>query len=132
MTMSEYAFKFIGVRYRFGGNSPILGLDCSGLACEVLRAFGYLGKEDLDAQRLFDYLRSKGWQNGVGDCAFLFFGTDIDDIRHVGIQYGSKQMVEAGGGDSSTKTPEDADERMAFVRLRPMTWRKDFIAGLRP
>ena len=134
--MSEYAARFIGRPYIFGGNTPTPGWDCSALIGEVLRAFGYLGKVDWQAQRIFDFLRANGWVQVSGlvipDSAILFFGADVDSIEHCAIAYGDGQMVEAAGGDSKCLSEQEAAKQIAFTRLRPITWRKDFKAALIP
>jgi hypothetical protein len=41
-------------------------------------------------------------------------------------------MVEAGGGGSDTITDEVAIKRNAFVRIRPIRYRKDFQQVIMP
>ena len=36
----DYAYSFLGTPYRWGGDDPLTGIDCSGLALEVLKAAG--------------------------------------------------------------------------------------------
>ncbi len=136
MRASEYALRFIGVPYIHGGNTPNPGLDCSGLACEVARAMGYIPKLDLDAQGLYDYLMGHGWgrdSNAIPtDGAFLFFGKDITDISHVAIAYGHGDMVEAAGAGEECKTVEMAAKLGAFVRVRPIKWRRDLVVAIIP
>lgn len=105
------------------------------MVCECLRATGHLGKADLSAQGIYDYLKSKGWLQcdpaNIPDSAILFFGSDITDIRHVAIALANRDMVEAAGGDDTCKTVEEAAKQGAFQRVRPIFWRKDFVAALK-
>lgn len=134
MTISEYALKFLGRPYIWGGDGSGKcggGFDCSGLVVECLRAFGHVDC-DLTAQGLYDYL--------AGDCCekvefldwessdVLFFGKSRNCITHVAIAIGDGLMVEAGGGGSRCKTLETST---GMVRVRPISYRKDFVAGLR-
>jgi cell wall-associated NlpC family hydrolase len=38
--VSDYATKFIGTKYRYGGKSRNSGFDCSGFVCHVLNEYG--------------------------------------------------------------------------------------------
>lgn len=134
MTISEYAQKFIGRPYIWGGDGSGRcggGFDCSGLVLECLWAFGKLPKGDLTAQKLHDkLLLEKGWRQGLsikeGDV--LFFGKDIHHITHVALAISDRLMVEAGGGGSKCKTPATST---GMVWVRPITWRDNLVAALR-
>ena len=134
MTISEYALKFIGRSYIWGGDGSGKcggGFDCSGLVLECLWAFGKLPKGDLTAQKLHDkLLLEKGWRQGLytkeGDV--LFFGKDVHHITHVALAIGGDLMVEAGGGGSKCKTPATST---GMVWVRPIAWRDNLVAALR-
>lgn len=133
MTISEYAQKFIGKSYIWGGDgsgAKFNGWDCSGLVLECLWAFGKLPKGDLTAQKLNDKLFEKGWRQGLsikeGDV--LFFGKDVHHITHTALAISERLMVEAGGGGSKCKTPATST---GMVRVRPITWRDNLVAALR-
>lgn len=136
MTIVDYAMKFIGCPYIWGGNGTgkcAGGFDCSGLVVECLQAFGIIPKIDLTAQGIYDILYNqliwsapgKGKEK-TGD--ILFFGKDAEHITHVAICIGDGLMVEAGGGSSKCKT---AATSTGMVRVRPISWRKDWVATLR-
>lgn len=125
----SYAMHFIGVRYRWGGNNPVSGFDCSGFVCEILRSFGLIGREDLSAQMLFDKFAGQSARLDVPQSGhLLFFGRGFANISHVAIAINSKQMIEAGGGRSNTITKEDAANQNAFVRIRPIDSRSDLVS----
>ena len=133
MTISEYAQKFIGRSYIWGGDGSGKcggGFDCSGLVLECLWAFGKLPKGDLTAQKLNDKLYVMGWRQGLyikeGDV--LFFGKDLHHITHTALAIGNGLMIEAGGGGSKCKTPTTST---GMVRVRPIASRKDLVAALR-
>lgn len=134
MTISEYAQKFIGKSYVWGGDGSGKcggGFDCSGLVLECLWAFGKLPKGDLTAQGIHDkLLLEKGWKQGlsVKDGDVLFFGKDLHHITHVALAIGDGLMVEAGGGGSKCKTPATST---GMVWVRPIAWRDNLVAALR-
>lgn len=133
MTLSEYAMKFIGMPYIWGGDGSgkcAGGFDCSGLVLECLWAMGILPKGDMTAQGINDILYDMGWRQGLyikeGDV--LFFGKDLHHITHVAIAIDNYLMVEAGGGGSKCKTPATST---GMVRVRPIASRQDLVAALR-
>ena len=134
MTISEYAQKFIGKSYVWGGDGSGKcggGFDCSGLVLECLWAFGKLPKGDLTAQGIHDkLLLEKGWRQGqsVKEGDVLFFGKDVHHITHVALAIGGDLMVEAGGGGSKCKTPATST---GMVWVRPIAWRNNLVASLR-
>jgi cell wall-associated NlpC family hydrolase len=136
MTLSEYAQKFIGRPYIWGGDGSGKcgsGFDCSGLVLECLMACGlWLGK-DATAQGIYDVLRGvEFWSNAYNGkekaSDILFFGKDTAHITHVAIAIGNGMMVEAGGGGSKCKTPATST---GMVRVRPIVSRKDLVTALR-
>jgi len=130
----DYALNFIGIPYIYGGNSPIEGLDCSGLVLEALRCEGHVHKEDMTAKDLYRFLKSKNWYNvqreKVTEGDIIFFGNSLDNISHVAIALNNYQLLEAGGGDASTISRAEAIKKNAFVRIRPISNRQDLIAIL--
>lgn len=134
MTISEYALKFLGRPYIWGGDGSGKfggGFDCSGLVVECLRAFGIINC-DLTAQGLYNYLHKLKWEIFSGietkGSEILFFGENLRKITHVAIAIGDGLMVEAGGGGAKCKTLETST---GMVRIRPISSRKDFLAALR-
>jgi cell wall-associated NlpC family hydrolase len=89
------ANRFIGVRYRWGGQSPETGFDCSGLTMVVYRLNG------LELPRS----SRQQWKSGrpvdpgkllTGD--LVFFTTNGDGrVSHVGIYIGNNNFLHAPG-----------------------------------
>ena len=136
--MLTQAFAFLNTPYIYGGQN-FQGVDCSGFVQLVLKSAGMVPPADLTAQGLCDYFwtRQSGQVFGLTPDVDLrgylvFFGKDTKSISHVAIGLDSWRMIEAGGGDASTKTIEDAAKRNACVRIRPIAGRSDFVVGLRP
>lgn len=126
---AEYIRSFIGLPYRWGGDDPLGGFDCSGLAIEMLKSVGIMEPHwDTTADGLmhiFPIVESPE----VG--CLVLFGKD-GRASHVGIMVNSEQMIEAGGGGSSTLTEKDAEKQNAFVRVRPIKARRDFLCFADP
>lgn len=136
--MSEAEFRrimltYLHIPYIYGGDDPILGTDCSGLAQELLAILGYDPEGDQTAHGLYQYFVEK--YNGVSTApqtgALVFYGTP-DKITHVAMCYNELLVLEAGGGGSKTKTREDAIKQNAFIRLRPVNHRKDLVSITKP
>lgn len=135
MTISEYALKFVGSPYIWGGDgsgAKFNGWDCSGLVLECLWAFGLYDGSDTTAQGLHKALSANGWREvprgleNAGDV--LFFGKDTAHITHTALAIGGGLMVEAGGGGSKCKTPATST---GMVWVRPIAWRNNLVAALR-
>lgn len=134
--MQSWLIQNINRPYLWGGDDPIKGYDCSGLAQEFLKAFGAHpdNKIDYTAQALYNYFSKNqtAKENIYEVGALIFFGPSKTSINHVGILLNDRLMAEAGGGGSRTLTVDDAIKQNAFTRVRPITNRKDLQAVLMP
>jgi len=133
--MVDYACEHLKIPYKWGGDDPT-GFDCSGFIQEVLAAVGYDPKGDQTAHTLYQELLKQGWEECspedlIREGSILFFGSK-ELITHVSISYDAYHMIEAGGGNSKTKTLQDAINQNAFIRIRPISNRKDLVAILYP
>lgn len=135
MTISEYAQKFIGRPYVWGGDGSGKcggGFDCSGLVLECLWALGILPHKDLTAQGIHDAIMDKSGHVVPRPCVqendLLFFGKDVKHVTHISIALDRDLMVEAGGGGSKCMSPATST---GMVRVRPIASRKDLVAALR-
>lgn len=135
MTIADYALKFVGRPYIWGGDGSGKcggGFDCSGLVLECLWAIGKLPKGDLTAQGIHDAIMDKSGhvvpRMYIAANDLLFFGKDANHITHVAIALDNCLMVEAGGGGSKCTSPANST---GMVRVRPIASRKDLVAALR-
>lgn len=130
----EYALRFVGVPYLYGGNNPLTGWDCSAYICELLKSTGVIPWQvDLNAQGLRETLLKTKHESIFPTCvegSILFFGKSKTAITHTALALNQKIMLEAGGGDSTTTSVQEAGRRGAFVRIRPI--RHDLIDSILP
>ena len=99
--------NYLGIRYRFGGNSPETGLDCSGLVQNVFR--NALG---LDLPRTAREMARLGDKVGMDDLKpgdLVFFNTMRRAFSHVGIYMGDGRFLHAPARGGKVRI-EDMDK----------------------
>lgn len=102
MTSNELvdnAEKLLGVKYVWGGSTPTLGFDCSGLLYWIQKMAG--SKIYRSTASTYSKIGTKipiGEQK-AGD--FLFFGTPV---KHCAIYIGNGYMIESRGSRKNTAT----------------------------
>lgn len=128
--VKAYALALLGKPYKWGGNNALTGFDCSGLVLELLRSAGH-GLPDMSSQQIFDHFKNAQW-NVYGLGSLAFFGRDAARITHIAFLLNEYQMIEAGGGDSTTVNRSEAEAKNAVVRIRPIKARKDLVAVIKP
>ena len=132
--MFRYALMYLGTHYKFGGRNILEGLDCSQFVTEMMISCGLLPHgSDFGAQGLFDFFVEPNKASMLPQPGALsFYGKNADNIAHVGLCISDLFMYEAGGGDHTTISFQDAIDRNAFVRQRPIKYRKDYFCCLMP
>jgi cell wall-associated NlpC family hydrolase len=130
----QFLISHLGVPYVWGGSSRVKGLDCSGFAQIALAYLDLDPPGDQTAAGLMLHFQKPG--NGllvdVAELGTLCFYGGPNKITHVAIALDKDRMIEAGGGDSKTKTIADARKRGACVRIRPIRRRQDLVAMYTP
>ncbi|MBB5409275.1 cell wall-associated NlpC family hydrolase [Paraburkholderia sp. HC6.4b] len=126
--VQEKAMSLVGVRYRYGGSSPLSGFDCSGFVQYVMRhAAG------LQLGRTAASQATAGQQVGrsnlkLGD--LVFFHTYGRGISHVGLYLGHGKFVHApsSGGHVRVERLDDPYWHVHYVkaeRLSDAQFRQD-------
>lgn len=92
-TMAGAALNQLGIKYKFGGNLPSTGFDCSGLVSyAAATSLGLkLPRRSAEIARLGQQVNRKDLQ--VGD--LVFFNTLGRKYSHVGIYLGDQKFVHA-------------------------------------
>jgi cell wall-associated NlpC family hydrolase len=129
----RYAKAQMNVPYKWGGQNPMEGFDCSGFVQWVLASVGLDPAGDQTAHSLYLHFRTQGeLLNDPVPGSLIFYGPGPHSIKHVAIAIDKYRVIEAGGGDRTTKTFKDACKDGACVRERLYNHRKDLVAIIRP
>lgn len=134
MTITDLAISYLNTPYLWGGKNPLAGFDCSGFIEWVQAAYGMDPPNVANAQAMHDWFIKEGMSMSevLGPGSLCFYGKSVKEITHVAMMINHNQLIEAGGGDSSTVNLEEAKRRGACVRIRPLGHRRDLVATLLP
>ncbi len=80
--ISDYAKKFVGVKYKYAGQSPSTGFDCSGFTSYVMRGFG-VTLSPASAVQATEGRKIPLDRAMPGD--LIFFGESEKKIQHVAL-----------------------------------------------
>jgi gamma-D-glutamyl-L-lysine dipeptidyl-peptidase len=108
------AERFVGIPYRWGGDTVVDGMDCSGFVRAVYNLCGVnIPRTSREQYRVGDVVGKDELKDGD----LVFFGATADDITHVGIFVGSGRFVHAPrrGDDIKVSTLDDAYFLKRFV-----------------
>jgi hypothetical protein len=86
------AERFVGIPYRWGGNTVVDGMDCSGFARAVYNLCGVnIPRTSVEQFKVGQKIDRDELQDGD----LVFFGNSEDQIAHVGIYVGNNRFVHA-------------------------------------
>lgn len=134
------AERMLLLPYRWGGDDPLTGFDCSGLVIECLRSAGLLPREgDWTAAALREHFVGPGRTREIlpprvpPAGALVFWGSPR--ITHVEIVWRHLDdhtvlTIGAAGGGSTTVDAAAAERQNAFVKVRPL--RPGWVAAVDP
>jgi cell wall-associated NlpC family hydrolase len=131
-SLIRYAEAFLTLPYKWGGDDPILGYDCSGFVQEVLASVGIDPIGDQTAHGLWKYFWAHGYKLAEPKAGALAFYGSPQKITHVALCMDPLRCIEAAGGGSTTHTEADAAKQNAYLRIRPVRRRKDLQMILMP
>lgn len=122
-TFLKIAWEFLGRPYRWGGDDPMSGFDCSGLVVECLKSVGLLPRAgDWTAQGLRTRFADREVQGPFSGC-LVFWLLPSGKAMHVEICLNDELAIGASGGGSKTITNQDAINQNAYIKVRPIASR---------
>ena len=100
----DWALAQVGTPYRWGGETPGVDFDCSGLVQAAYKVAGLTLPRVAQAQ--YDATAKVGPGDPLQPGDLIFFGATPTDVTHVGIYIGDGQMVDAphAGADVRVET----------------------------
>lgn len=132
--VTNLATGMLNVPYRWGGDNPNDGFDCSGLVLWIFQNLELLPRKDTTAQGLYDILYEQGmiapllpgveWEPRPGD--LIFYG--YPNITHVAIAIDDRKAISASGGGHETTSREIAEAKGAKVKFHDQAYRRDLVA----
>lgn len=115
----KVAWQFLGLPYRWGGDDPMQGFDCSGFVIEILKSVGLLPRGvDTTAHGLWQMFSNREVVVPIPGCLVFWYRSD-GRIVHVEYCIDGEFSIGASGGGSATVTVEDAIQRNAYIKVRP-------------
>lgn len=126
---TKVAWAYIGTWYSWGGDSPD-GFDCSGLVIEILKSADELSRRfDATADRLYGMFTEV--EHPYEGCLACYLNSDGKCV-HIEYCIDEHTTIGASGGYSATKTKEDAIKHNAFVKVRPINYRRGEVVFVDP
>jgi len=122
----QVAFSFLGKPYRWGGNDPIDGFDCSGFCIEILKSVGILPRQgDWTAQGLWNLFEEQEVAAPYPGCLVFWLNKDRDKIIHIEFAISHDHCIGSSGGGSKTLNIQDAIDQDAYIKIRPWASREN-------
>jgi cell wall-associated NlpC family hydrolase len=117
----DWALAQVGTPYIWGGETPGVGFDCSGLVQAAYKVAGI--SLPRVAQDQYDATAKLGPDDPLQPGDLIFFGSGPTDVSHVGIYIGNGQMVDA--------PYTGADVRVETTPTTPGSpWGNDIVVGV--
>ena len=129
----DYALQFVGRPYRWGGDDPMGGYDCSGFVQELLAAIGCDPPGDQTAHSLYEHFYKDAYkkEHPQEPPSLIFYGSRYK-VSHCAMFLDNKHIIEATGAGRKVKTEKDAEKYNAYIRVRPYFYRTDIVSILSP
>lgn len=130
-TALKVAWHFLGTPYKWGGDDPMKGFDCSGFVIEILKSVGKLPRRgDWTANTLRNMFNDREVGKPYAGC-LVFYGSERR-ATHIEFMLDEALAIGASGGGSRTKTEQDAVDQNAYIKVRPFDGRSDVIGFVDP
>lgn len=126
----EIAWAYYGTFYKWGGDDPS-GLDCSGFVIEIMKSVGLMDHSwDLTADGLKDlFIADVVSEEELKPGSLVFWLNSASVATHIDMvldvhEDGTVFLIGASGGGPGVTGTEEAIIRNAFVKIRPLHYRK--------
>lgn len=103
-SVADYALKFVGNPYVYGGTSLTKGADCSGFVSTIYRGFGYNIARDSRSQAA-----TSGKQVSYSDALpgdLIFYTNSSGNVNHVAMYIGNGKVVHASNPRQGIKVSQ--------------------------
>ena len=119
----KLAWEFLGRPYRWGGDDPMAGFDCSGFMLEILQSVGLVPHgHDTTAHGLYAMYANKAVDLPARGC--LVFWERSGKMVHVEMCLNEDLSIGASDGCSATEDEAAAVLHNAYIKIRPFLPRK--------
>jgi cell wall-associated NlpC family hydrolase len=120
---ADILWSHIGRPYRWGGDDPMAGFDCSGLVVEWMKSVGLLGRgADLTADGILSmFAGNEVSPRDLQKMDLVFWIKNRKAIHVETIWHPAELAVGASGGGPGVVDAKDAVEANAYIKVRP--WR---------
>lgn len=127
---TKVAWRVWGEPYKWAGDDPMEGFDCSGAAIEICRSVGKLPRKgDWKAVELYKrFTKTLAPKEGC----LVFYGADAEHITHVGYCIDHEHYIGAEGGGPTTTTEAAAIAQNAYACVRPIHSRPNLVGYVDP
>jgi len=128
----KVAWSLYGLPYRWGGDDPMEGFDCSGMVLEILKSVGIIRRSiDMTADQIYRHFKELGYLSRAANTGCLAFWKDENTvkIRHVEFCIGPTHTIGASGGGSNVINELEASRRNAFIKVRPINTNDPSLFG---
>ena len=129
----QIAWKLYGTPYRWGGDDPMEGVDCSGYILEILQSVGAVKLyKDRTALGFWEHYQDSKIDIPFEGCLVFWWNKDQSRIRHIEFCLNDILSIGASGGGSSTVDSAAAAKANAFVKVRPIKGRGTIAGFVNP
>ena len=116
----KIAWQMYGLPYRWGGDDPMGGFDCSGMIVEILKSTGKLKVSDATASGLFELFELNRKEHPAAGYLVFYQNSPGGRIAHVELCLDNRFSIGASGGGSGTTNESAAERQNAFIKVRPI------------
>jgi len=126
------AWHYLGTPYRWGGDDPMAGFDCSGFVLMILQSVGIMPLGlDMTADGLYEYFKKQNKLTSKPEAGCLAFWSSIGSgrMRHIEMMVNNELSIGASGGGSKTMTLDDAIRQNAYIKIKPINFDDSDLYG---